>query len=208
MPVYLPEPPETLTDRLRNELLSPRDTGDVLGQVLEGLKFLHAKGMVHGGLCPDSIRIERYKPWSIKLSDIGLHPQVMLGNAEERELYTNQVRDICLPTPAGDIWSAGVVGLRVAWPDGFPTPSEYWPNEEHKAKWSPLTWSRFQSDWMQKVADQASTLLRSKSPSTEGRTDVATLLTHMLTFTNQFTAEQCLQDKWIRYCYIPPPDEQ
>ena len=204
MPVYLPEPPGTLTERLNSGSLGERDVGELLGQVFEGLKFLHAKGIVHGGLCPDSIRIESFRPWSIRLSDIGLHPQVILGNAEVRELYINEVRDHCLiPPPTGDIWSAGVIGLRVAWPTGFPTPSDNWPNEKNRALWSPLQWSRFQREWMHKVIDQAWALLHSRSPSTKGKRDVALFLTHVFTFANQLTAEQCLQDVWIQRWHLP-----
>ena len=209
MPVYLAEPPVTLSDKLNRGSLGERDTGEILGQVFEGLKFLHAKGLVHGGLCPHSIRIESFRPWLIRLSDIGLHPQVRLGNVEERELYLNEVSDHCyIPTPMGDIWSAGVVGLRIAWPDGFPTPSDHWPSEQNKAKWSPLQWSRFQSEWTQKVTDQASALFYSTSPSAEGKRDVALFLTHVFTFTDTNTAESCLQQAWIQRWHLPLSHEQ
>ena len=204
MPAYLAEPPVTLTERLNKGSLGERDAGEILGQVFEGLRFLHANGIVHGGLCPQSIRIASFTPWSIKLSDIGLHPQVRLPDAEERELYLNEVSDPChIPVPTGDIWSAGVVGLRVAWPDGFPKPSIHWPNEKNKAKWSPLQWFRFQSEWKQMVTNQTAALYYETDHSERGKKDVASFLTHVFTFTETITAESCLKEAWIRRWHLP-----
>ena len=99
MPVYLPEPQESLADRLASTgPLQESLARSVLVQVFEGLRFLHENNMVHGSLYPGSIRFEHpSKPWNIQLSDIGLYPYVELDDDEERQLYATQ--SFCTSNP-------------------------------------------------------------------------------------------------------------
>lgn len=131
MPVYLPEPPETLADRHIKERITEIETVQILAQIFEGLKFLHTNGMVHGGLYPGSIRIKHSAPWSIKLSDIGLHSCVELENPRERGYYASQpIPGISEPTPKHDTWSAGVVGLYLILPGGLPPSPKRFPYDQ------------------------------------------------------------------------------
>ena len=193
MPVYLPEPPETLTDRQTREPLTEIEAGRVLGQVLEGLEFLHANGIIHGGLCPSSIRIEHSDPWLIKLSDIGLHPYVDLGNANERQLYASQPNEGCPKLLAMlDTWSAGAVGLNLLCPDGLP------PYRRHQ--------TFKQSVYTITVAERATAFLGTERAGPGGRRDAALFLTRVLKvdFAERPTAEECLQDPWITRWQLPP----
>ena len=180
MPVYLPEPQETLADRLASRgPLQEGLAGLVLVQVFEGLEFLHENGMVHGGLYPGSIRFEHSsKPWNVQLSDIGLHPYVELDNQEERQLYASQRLNTSNPLPVWDIWSAGVIGLLLLSPDGLPTRKR----------------SNTQRMWTIILADRAVNF-RNAHPNKASRFITSVL---KVEYNERLSAKECLQDPWLR----------
>ena len=182
IPVFLSEPREI-------------DAGEVLAQVFEGLKFLHANGPVHGGLCPDSIRIKRSDPWSIKLSDIGLHPYVDLEGSKERELYASRSNQyVHKPVPVLDTWSAGVVGLILL--SGLP----------HR----PANPRYTQSDWTGALVIRAAAFHANDTSGPGGKKDAALFLTRVLKYAygERLTAEECLQDPWIQHRRLPILDDR
>ena len=183
MPVYFPEPQETLADRLASRgPLQESLAGLVLVQVFEGLKFLHENGMIHGSLYPGSIRFEHpSKPWNVQLSDIGLYPYVELDNQQERQLYATQRPAASNPSPKWDTWSAGVVGLVLLSPDGLPT-----RNRRH----TQLTWTKT-------VANRAVDF-RTAHPTVKNK--AARFITSVLKveFDERLSAEEYLQDPWLR----------
>lgn len=184
MPVYLPEPPITLADRHNIEPLNEDDTREVLRQVFEGLGFLHANDILHGGLYPGNIRIEESGFWSIKLSDIGLNPYVDLENSNERGLYASNQGRVRGPGPVIDTWSAGVVGLRLLSPGGLPARSL----------------RQRQSEWAQRVAKRAVDFHAAERPGPDGKKEAAHFLTRVLKyeFSERLTAAECLQDSWLK----------
>lgn len=188
MPVYLPEPPETLADRHIREPLLEADAAEVLAQVFEALKFLHANDIVHGGLYPSSIRISHSSPWSIKLSDIGLLPFVDLEGSKEREMYaSNRKQGLRYSRPVMDTWSAGVVGLNLLSPNGLPP--------------RPVKGKGPQSRWVEGLAKAANDFHSAEMLRPEGKKEAAFFLTRVLKFefSERLTAEQCLQDPWIKH---------
>ena len=183
MPVYLPEPQETLADRLASGgQLREGLAGLVLVQVFEGLKFIHDNGMIHGGLYPGSIRFEHpSKPWNIQLSDVGLAPYVELDNQAERQLYATHKFIAKNPLPVWDTWSAGVVALRLLSPDGLP--------KRYR--------SYCQPKWTLKVANHA---VEFDDEQTTVRKKASRFVTSVLKvdFNERLSAEECLQDSWLR----------
>ena len=192
IPVYLPEPLETLADRHIREPLTEIETGDVLAQVFEGLKFLHTNGIVHGGLYPGNIKIKHSHPWYIKLSDIGLHPYVELDNSNERALYASQSKQPRgKPVPVIDTWSAGVVGLDLLRPGGLPPRSTHWAYKQH-------SWTTF-------LVERVKAFHAIEKHGPNGKKDAALFLTRVLKFeySERLTAEECLQDPWIQLRRLP-----
>lgn len=197
MPVYLPEPPETLAERHTREPLMEIDVAEVLAQVFEGLKFLHANDIVHGGLYPGNIRIKHSGSWSIRLSDIGIHPFADLEDSKERALYASQAQQ-GQREPVMDTWSAGVVGLKLLSPNGLPLRSTHYGKAQSFSKHK-------QSDWTRVVAREANSFYASVTPGAKGKKDAALFLTRVLRyeFEKRLTAEECLQDKWIKCWQLP-----
>ena len=187
LPVYLPEPQETLADRLASgEPRSESFSGMVLAQVFEGLRFLHKNDFVHGSLYPGRIRFEG-PSWRIQLSDIGLYPYVELDNQEERLLYATQRQGTSPPLPVWDTWSAGVVGLMLLSPNGLPTRKR----------------SQFQRMWTTTVANRA-VEFRSAHPTTVSNR-AAQFLTSVLKveYHERLSAEECLDDPWLKTKRLP-----
>ncbi len=194
MPVYFPEPAETLADRQGREPLTEIDAGEVLAQVFEGLKFLHNNHIVHGSLFPGNIRIKHSGPWSIRLSDIGLDPYVDLEDSEERELFKSQPRPgNNSPGPLQDTWSAGVVGLSVLSPGGLPSRP---PRS---------TRTQTQHAWTRSLVKVAKAFHAAEEPGPGGKKDAARFLTRVLQYAHldRLTAEECLQDPWIQLWRLP-----
>ena len=187
MPVYLSEPPETLADRQISAPLTVIDTVEVLAQIFEGLKFLHAHEIVHGSVYPAVVKIRRSCPWSIRLSDIGLHPYVDLENQEERELYLSQPHQgNHIPVPVSDTWSAGVIGLALLSPGGLPARS--------------MNQTSNQTSWTRALAKRARAFYDTEKTGPGLKQDAALFLTRVLRYlhSERLTAEECLQDPWIQ----------
>ena len=161
----------------------------MLGQVFEGLGFLHANDIFHGGLYPGNIRIEESGFWSIKLSDIGLNPYVDLENSNERGLYASNQGRARGTGPVIDTWSAGVVGLRLLSPGGLPARSL----------------RQRQSEWAQRVAKEAVDFHAAERPGPDGKKEAAHFLTRVLKyeFSERLTAAECLQDSWLQHWRLP-----
>ena len=186
MPVYLPELPESLADRQHSAPLTVIDAVEVLAQIFEGLKFLHAHDIVHGSVYPAVVKIKRSCPWSIKLSDIGLYPYVGLEDQEERALYLSQPRrGTDMPVPVSDTWSAGVVGLALILPGGLPARS--------------MGQTSTQSSWVRALAKRARDFRETERLSLSGVKEAALFLPRVLEYlhSKRLTAEECLQDPWI-----------
>ena len=186
MPVYLPEFPATLADRQHSAPLTVIDAVEVLAQIFEGLKFLHAHSIVHGSVYPAVVKIKRSCPWSIKLSDIGLHPYVELENQEERAIYLSQpYQGNHIPVPVSDTWSAGVVGLALISPGGLPARSKGQTSN--------------QSSWARALAKRARAFYETERLGSGGEKEAALFLTRVLKYlhSERLTAEECLQDPWI-----------
>ena len=156
---------------------------------------MHANGIVHGGLYPGSIRINRSTPLSIKLSDIGLDSYVDLENAKEREYYAcHPAPSISEPMPKHDTWSAGVVGLNLILPGGLPPRRNLFHYD--------------QSAWTASMAAQAKSFHASQKPGF--KKDAALFLTRVLQhdYRERLSAEECLQDPWIRLGKMSISDSQ
>ena len=156
---------------------------------------MHANGIVHGGLYPGCIRIKHSSPWSIRLSDIGLHSYVDLENAEERGYYLSQpTPDISEPMPKHDTWSAGVVGLSLILPGGLPPRPKRFPYDQFA--------------WIAFIAARAKSFHAGQKPG--WTKDAALFLTRVLKhdYRKRLTAEECLQDPWIWLWQLPVSDSQ
>ncbi|EHY61066.1 hypothetical protein ABEF92_003020 [Exophiala dermatitidis] len=53
-------------------LLSPSETTVVLGQVCNGVQYIHSRGLVHRDLKPENILLTSWAPAWVKISDFGL----------------------------------------------------------------------------------------------------------------------------------------
>ena len=186
MPVYLPGPSENLADRQRSAPLTVIDAVEVLAQIYEGLNFLHAHQIVHGSVYPAVVKIKRSCPWSIKLSDIGLHPYVELENQEERAMYLSQPHQgNPISVPVSDTWSAGVVGLALVSPGGLPARL--------------MGQTSNQSSWARALAKRARAFYETERLGPSGEMEAALFLKRVLKYVHseRLTAEECLQDPWI-----------
>ena len=106
--------PLTLDNVLRNaSRLDLQTSGFIIGQVFEGLKYLHEQPIVHGNLDPRSILVrDRNNPF-IKIMDIALSEDVNLGKPEGyHDRYSSPNTGEIDQSPR-DIWSAGVVSLEL-----------------------------------------------------------------------------------------------
>jgi eukaryotic-like serine/threonine-protein kinase len=96
---------ETLAEILPNRALSPDETKQMLQPVLEGLTFLHQRGLVHGDVQPSNILAVGE---NIKLSSDTIRPAhdgngaASRGSLDTRPAATGSVE------PAGDIYSLGI----------------------------------------------------------------------------------------------------
>ena len=91
---------ETLSQILPERALTPREAREMLGPVLDALSYLHQRGLTHGHLRPTNIMV--------------IDDQVMLSPdfgwcSRTPSLYDPPEADAGIVTPAGDIWSLGVL---------------------------------------------------------------------------------------------------
>lgn len=102
---------EDLSQILPQRPLTPEETRDMLGPVLDALEYLHCKGLVHGGLKPANILAtgDRLKLSSDAISRVGeahVAPK-RAGAYEAPEAISGML------TPAADIWSLGTTLVEV-----------------------------------------------------------------------------------------------
>ncbi len=96
---------EVLSEILPERALTPDETREMLGPVLDALSFLHAQNLVHGRLKPSNILVVEDR---VKLSADGI---VAAGETARRtpSPYTAPETNTAAMTPAGDLWSLGLV---------------------------------------------------------------------------------------------------
>lgn len=97
---------EVLSEILPERHLSPEETKDMLGPVLDGLGFLHANGLVHGRVKPSNIMVVDEQ---LKLSEENFRGAA--GPAPPPpalDIYDAPERGDGQLLPASDMWSLGV----------------------------------------------------------------------------------------------------
>jgi TonB family protein len=102
---------EDLSQILPQRSLTPEETRDMLGPVLDALEYLHGKGFVHGDLKPANILAtgDHLKLSSDASSRIGESPSVprRAGAYDPPEASSGML------TPAADVWSLGMTLVEV-----------------------------------------------------------------------------------------------
>ena len=124
--------PTTLDSIIRDAArLSSVESGFIMGQVLEGLKYLHNRGWTHENLDPRSILVMARDLLFVKVADFALCRKVDLGKPIDyhSDYASQKIADKYDQYPM-DIWSAGVVGLQLL--EGvLPTRSGYTLDRQH-----------------------------------------------------------------------------
>jgi TonB family protein len=97
---------ENLAEILSQRPLSPTETSDLLGPVLEALDYIHGRGFVHGHIQPSNIVAigDQVKLSSDRIRRIGEPAERRNGNARycAPECATGDL------SPASDVWSLGM----------------------------------------------------------------------------------------------------
>ena len=98
---------EILSEILAARALTPAETAEMLGPVLDALSWLHARDLIHAHLKPSNIMVVND---SLKLSVDGLRtdgefgrPSLSSGKGDAPEIATGII------SPAADLWSLGVL---------------------------------------------------------------------------------------------------
>ena len=97
---------EDLAQILPQRSLTPDETKEMLGSVLDALGYLHDKGFVHGHLTPSHIQVVNDQ---LKLSSDGIMKINEPSNRTKRGAYDPPEIATMTTSPAGDIWSLGMV---------------------------------------------------------------------------------------------------
>jgi TonB family protein len=97
---------ENLAEILPDRPLTPAETGEMLGPLLDALTYLHGKGFAHGRVKPSNILVVNDR---VKLSWDNLHVERKAGN-DSAEPAINDAPEAASGTlsPSADIWSLGV----------------------------------------------------------------------------------------------------
>jgi serine/threonine-protein kinase len=98
---------EMLSEVLPARPLTPPETREMLGPVLEALAYLHGKGLVHGQLKPSNVLVIDDQ---VKLSVDRVHAAGEAGGIPPRfEIYDAPEAAGEKLSPAADVWSLGVL---------------------------------------------------------------------------------------------------
>jgi TonB family protein len=102
---------EDLSQILPQRALTPEETRDMLGPVLDALEYLHGRGFVHGDLKPANILAtgDHLKLSSDAGSRIGETPSV----PRRAGAYDPPEANSGMLTPAADVWSLGMTLVEV-----------------------------------------------------------------------------------------------
>jgi len=97
---------EILSQILQDRPLTPTETREMLGLVVDALSYLHGEGFVHGNLKPSNILVVDDQ---LKLSSDNLHVAGKLGkHSSTMGVYDAPETAAGNIFPAADIWSLGV----------------------------------------------------------------------------------------------------
>jgi len=102
---------ENLSEILPQRALTPEETRDMLGPVLDALEYLHGRGFVHGDLKPANILAtgDHLKLSSDRSSRIGESQ----NGSRRAGAYDPPEATSGMLTPAGDVWSLGMTLVEV-----------------------------------------------------------------------------------------------
>jgi TonB family protein len=100
---------EVLSEILPERPLTPAETREMLGPVLDALAFLHGRDLVHGHLKPSNIMVvdDRLKLSADRIQVAGEPHRRPTSSWDAPEAGTEKI------TPAADLWSLGVVLVQV-----------------------------------------------------------------------------------------------
>lgn len=161
--------------------LSSEDSGFVMGQVFDGLNYLHEQGWVHGNVDPRSILVLSRELLFIKLADTALSGMADLGKPDGyHDLYASQKISPELDEYPKDIWSAGVVGLHLLH-GKLPTRTTYTLSTQGR--------------YVAQLESYVKSLSRKKAPN-----DGLHFLTKVMKakIQDRQTAKELLRDPWIQ----------
>jgi TonB family protein len=98
---------EVLSEILRERPLTPGETREMLGPVVDALSWLHVRDLLHGHLKPSNIMVAEGQ---LKLSTDTLHAAGEPGSVSPSSgIYNAPEFALGKISPASDVWSLGVV---------------------------------------------------------------------------------------------------
>ena len=97
---------EVLSEILPDRPLTPEETKEMLGPVLDALAYLHGKGLVHGRVKPSNIMVVDDQ---VKLSEENIRGSAGAAAAPPAlDIYDSPERAGGKVLPASDLWSLGI----------------------------------------------------------------------------------------------------